>query len=92
MTRAGLTAFEQKVSYDDRFLEKRSAKQLLVPLEIQEVFEANEVAWENFQALAPSFKKQYVLWISSARKKETKERRLREAIKLLEKNQKLGMK
>jgi len=52
----------------------------------------NKTAKDNFDKLAPSFKKQYKLWISAAKQSSTKEKRVRESILLLEKGQKLGLK
>jgi uncharacterized protein YdeI (YjbR/CyaY-like superfamily) len=49
----------------------------------------NEKAWKNYCALAPSSKEQYAYWLTSAKRPETREKRLREAIALL--NKKLGM-
>ena len=42
--------------------------------------------------LAPGYKKQYVGWLISAKRESTKQKRLEEAIILLEQNKKLGMK
>jgi uncharacterized protein YdeI (YjbR/CyaY-like superfamily) len=63
-----------------------------IPGELKIVLEKNKKARENFHALAPSYKKQYIGWIVTAKRPETREKRLQEAIILLEKNQKLGMK
>jgi uncharacterized protein YdeI (YjbR/CyaY-like superfamily) len=49
-------------------------------------------AWENFNALAPSYRRDYVHWITHAKRVETRERRLAEAARLLSENKKLGMK
>jgi uncharacterized protein YdeI (YjbR/CyaY-like superfamily) len=49
-------------------------------------------AWENFQKLAPSHQRNYIGWISDAKKEETRQRRIREAILRLEKNETLGLK
>jgi uncharacterized protein (TIGR02117 family) len=43
----------------------------------------NKKAWDNFNNLAPSYRKQYVGWLRKRKKKETVERRIEEAIKLL---------
>ena len=53
---------------------------------------ANAKAWENFRNLAPSYRRYYIGWIMHAAKEETRERRLREAVALLEQNKKLGLK
>ena len=49
-------------------------------------------AWENFNSLPPSRRRNYIGWISDAKKEETRQRRIREAIERLEKNERLGMK
>ena len=49
-------------------------------------------AWENFNSLPPSHRRAYIGWISDAKKEETRQRRIRESIRRLEKNEQLGMK
>jgi uncharacterized protein YdeI (YjbR/CyaY-like superfamily) len=53
---------------------------------------ANPAAAANFQKLAPSHRKNYVRWVTEAKKEETRQRRLAEAIRMLERNEKPGMK
>lgn len=67
-------------------------KGLTVPRFMEEALEANEKALENFKKLGKSFRSQYIGWVTSAKKEETRRRRLAEAIELLEKNKKLGLK
>ncbi len=62
------------------------------PEEFSFQLKKNPKAKKVFDKLAPSHKKQYLLWINSAKKAETKNRRIQEAVKMLEKNEKLGMK
>lgn len=52
----------------------------------------NKKAKSFFDQLASSYQKQFIGWISAAKRQETKKRRLREAIALLERGEKLGMK
>jgi uncharacterized protein YdeI (YjbR/CyaY-like superfamily) len=49
-------------------------------------------AQKNFNALAPSYKLQYLGWIMDAKREDTRQRRLKEAIELLGAGKKLGMK
>jgi uncharacterized protein YdeI (YjbR/CyaY-like superfamily) len=53
---------------------------------------ANARARENFANLAPSHRRHFVGWVTMAKKEETRQRRLREAMRLLERNEKLGLK
>jgi uncharacterized protein YdeI (YjbR/CyaY-like superfamily) len=63
-----------------------------IPPFIKRALKANAKAWENFRKLAPSYRRHYIGWILHAAREETRERRLREAVSLLEQNQKLGLK
>lgn len=92
MTPAGLAAFKQRVEYDEAFLKVRSAEEVHLPPEIEKAMKANKKAWAFFNTLAPGYRKQYVGWLVTAKKPETRQRRLKEAIKLLAANKKLGMK
>jgi uncharacterized protein YdeI (YjbR/CyaY-like superfamily) len=47
---------------------------------------ANSKAWESFQNLAPSHRRQYVQWITEAKKEETRQRRLRETVARLKRD------
>jgi uncharacterized protein YdeI (YjbR/CyaY-like superfamily) len=49
-------------------------------------------AWANFSGMAPSHQKRYLQWISAARQETTRQRRIEEAVTLLEQNQKLPLK
>ena len=53
---------------------------------------ANLKAWEFFRALAPTYRRDFVVWIHTAKRPETRERRIRESIRLLASGQKLGLK
>ena len=53
---------------------------------------ANSRAWGNFSKLAPTHQQRYTVWIMSAKQDETRQRRVKEAIRLLAANQKLGLK
>jgi len=63
-----------------------------VPPYIEKQLEADARAWKTFQQLPPSHRREYIGWIDSAKREETKERRLREAIRLLAAGKPLGMK
>ena len=92
MAQAGLASFNQRINYDEGFLEASNAKEIPLTTEIEEALKVNKKAWEHFNNLAPGYKKQYVGWLVTAKRPETRKRRLEEAIKLLSENKKLGMK
>ena len=63
-----------------------------IPEYINEALKKNSTVLKNFSQLAFSHKRNYVGWIDSAKKEETRQRRLAEAIELLKENKKLGLK
>jgi len=63
-----------------------------VPPEFAKALARSKKARENFDKLAPSYRKYYIGWISVAKMPETKKRRIAESIALLEKGKKLGLK
>lgn len=90
MAEAGLAVFKNRKTYDQTFLQaKQQAK--LAP-EYEQALKKNQKAWDNFNKLAPSYRKNYVAWLQGAKKPETRQRRLEELTRVLEQNKKLGMK
>ena len=63
-----------------------------IPRFVKGSLKANPKAWENFRNLAPSYRRHYIGWNMLAKREETRERRLREAVSLLEQGRKLGLK
>lgn len=59
---------------------------------LRQTLMANEKTWQIFNRLPPSHQYQYTAWIMDAKKVETRQRRLHEAIAMLEQNKRLGMK
>jgi uncharacterized protein YdeI (YjbR/CyaY-like superfamily) len=64
----------------------------LVPVEFETALENSPLATNCFRNLTPSHKKNYLLWIMAAKRQDTREKRITEAIALLENGKKLGLK
>jgi uncharacterized protein YdeI (YjbR/CyaY-like superfamily) len=95
MTEAGLTRVKQAKASGKWYktpVSARYRKELVIPAHLKDELATNKRALENFNKLAESYKRDFVGWIDSAKKEETRRRRIAEAIGLLERNQKLGMK
>jgi uncharacterized protein YdeI (YjbR/CyaY-like superfamily) len=90
MTKAGLAKIDPALLAAPP--PKQSTGALRVPPYMKRALDANRKAREAFDALAPSYRRHYVGWITAAKKEETRLRRLAEAISLLEKGRALGMK
>ncbi len=63
-----------------------------LPAYVRRALTAWPRAWQAFQSLAPSQRRRYVGWVHSAKREETRERRLREVVKVLLAGEALGMK
>lgn len=94
MTDAGLALVnEAKVSGEWDC--KRSRPSILtdeLPVEFSDALEAHPTAFRGFNALAPTYQKQYIVWIATAKRIETRQRRTREAIEKLARGERLGLK
>ncbi|MBI4860933.1 MAG: YdeI/OmpD-associated family protein [Candidatus Riflebacteria bacterium] len=92
MTQAGLATINPEIlaGSSSRIVDQDDSGAACAFLEA--VLKKHPKALENFRNLAPSHRKHYGLWVTSAKKDETRQRRLEEAIGRLERNEKLGMK
>jgi uncharacterized protein YdeI (YjbR/CyaY-like superfamily) len=90
MTEAGLSKVADGVL--DAPTPAPRKKELEVPKSFKDALRNEPRARENFERFAPSYRREYVAWISEAKREETRERRTREAVRLLSENKKLGMK
>ena len=63
---------------------------LETPKILKDAFAKNQKARKKFEELAPSRKKQFLWWIESAKRDDTKERRVKETIRLLIENKGYG--
>jgi uncharacterized protein YdeI (YjbR/CyaY-like superfamily) len=90
MTEVGLAKVDFPLPATDAPRPQRA--ELPLPDWLKEALMAHPKAWENFKELPPSHQQRYIGWILDAKKEETRQRRIQEAIGLLEKNEKLGMK
>ncbi len=60
--------------------------------DFEQEIKANQKAWENFQRLPPSHRRNYIGWVMSAKKEETRWRRFAEVLTVLEQGTPLGLK
>jgi len=64
----------------------------ILPAYIANALKTNADAWTFFRALAPAHRRDFVVWIHTAKRPETRELRIRESISLLASGRKLGLK
>jgi uncharacterized protein YdeI (YjbR/CyaY-like superfamily) len=75
---------------DNRYAAKPEIPEL--PGYVARALKADPEAWRYFQQLAPTYRRQFVVWIHLAKRPETREKRIRESIALLAAGKKLGLK
>jgi uncharacterized protein YdeI (YjbR/CyaY-like superfamily) len=62
-----------------------------IPPDLKRALVANKTARRNFENLAPSYKKHFIGWISSAKRDETRQRRIEKTVSMAAENKKPGM-
>jgi uncharacterized protein YdeI (YjbR/CyaY-like superfamily) len=82
----------RKLAPTERSGDAPQASSAKVPVYIEQAIQRHRAAWKFFESLAPSYRRMYIMWIDSAKREETKAKRLREAIKKLAAGEKLGLK
>ncbi len=65
--------------------------ELDVPSDLSEALASQPAAKCFFESLAPTYRKQFIGWIGSAKRPETRAKRLKESIVLLAEGEKLGL-
>ena len=85
MTKWGLEAFAKRTD-ETSLLEKFNRKMPSTPSDFEDALMKNKDAWANFQRFAPSHRKRYLIWISGAKRPETRKKRIEEAVVLISRN------
>ena len=75
MQPAGLKAFEARTAEKSGIYAYENAPKELLPADAKK-FRANKKAWKYFDGQAPSYKRLAIYWVMSAKREETRARRL----------------
>ena len=75
---------------DNRYAPRPSIP--VLPGYVARALRTNAQAWKFFQSLAPGYRRHFVVWIHTAKRPETRDRRIRESIALLAAGRRLGLK
>jgi uncharacterized protein YdeI (YjbR/CyaY-like superfamily) len=92
MTGFGLAKIEAAQRSGSWKLDPRPVINLGIPRELSEVLARNRKAKDFFEKLAPTYRKHFIGWIVTAKKPETRAKRLKETLSLLARGEKLGLK
>ncbi len=92
MTQAGLAKIEAAKASGQWEADARPMIPDEVPAELATLLAGNTKARTFFESLAPSYRLQFIGWIATAKRQPTRDKRAKEAMALLAKGKKLGMK
>lgn len=73
---AGLAAYERRDRRNEKQASYEQPETVALPPEYQRLLKANAAAWSYFQGARPSYRKQVTWWIVSAKREDTRLRRL----------------
>jgi uncharacterized protein YdeI (YjbR/CyaY-like superfamily) len=91
MRPAGLAAFEETIRKPELIYDIKSETILPVPDDLIEALKNNIVAYNNFKNFTPASRKLYLLWLTSAKREETRQGRIKMIVERSEKNIRAGM-
>lgn len=66
-----------------------NVENLIIPEDLLAAFNAYPVAYKNYKAFSRSYRKSYLYWLNSAKRTETREKRIAEIIKFCNENLKM---
>lgn len=87
MTPAGLEKIES-AKKDGSWYILDDVEDLILPDDLKKALEVDEKAEQNFHQFNDSFKKQILWWVVSAKRPETRERRIKKVVDIAHHNQK----
>lgn len=85
MTSTGLAKIEE-AKKDGSWDMLNSIDNLELPADLKKAFKSNKIAEKNFNAFSPSSRKAILWWITSAKTKETRDKRINETVSLAAQN------
>jgi uncharacterized protein YdeI (YjbR/CyaY-like superfamily) len=92
MTKAGLAKCKEVLKGGGKESKaKPKDKKLIVPSDLIKALAKKKKSWENFNSFAPSYKRQYIRWMTDAKKEETRKKRINRIVEWAEQNKKPGM-
>jgi uncharacterized protein YdeI (YjbR/CyaY-like superfamily) len=91
MTPSGLEKLGKKIHELDQ-PDIKPAHTFVIPPELEEEIKKDPLAWENYSRMSLSNRRNYLRWVSDAKREETRQKRMKEVLEKLERNEPLGLK
>lgn len=61
---------------------------LIIPKDLKDAFNKNQIAYKNYEAFAKGYRKSYLYWLHHAKRETTRQNRIKKIIELCELNKK----
>lgn len=65
-----------------------AVEDLIIPEDLAQAFEQNQIAFQNYKNFSPSYRKSYLYWLNQAKRAETRNNRIAIIIDLCQQNKK----
>lgn len=92
MMSVGLEKYKKKKNNPtEQVIKSIQTGEKYIPSDFKKKLKQNKQAWEHFNKFTPTYKKYYIGGIISAKKEETRKRRMEKTVKLIEQNIKTFM-
>jgi uncharacterized protein YdeI (YjbR/CyaY-like superfamily) len=88
---AGLAAYERRSKAKSGIYSYEQRGKAKLDKAAERLFRASATAWKHFQAQAPGYRKIAVWWVVSAKKEETRQRRLAALIEACARGRRIGV-
>jgi len=95
MMPAGMTAIQrakENGSWETLTVSDQQATTRTIPKDLADLLQHNQKANTHFHAFSTSIRKQFLSWIDSAKRPETRKARLEQTVRMAEANRKPGIK
>lgn len=73
---------------DGSWSELDDLENLIIPEDLKTAFNKNPIAFKNYKAFAPSYRKSYLYWLNQAKREATRQNRIEKIILYCSNNQK----
>ncbi|MBE9489702.1 MAG: YdeI/OmpD-associated family protein [Bacteroidetes bacterium] len=87
MHNSGLTIIEL-AKQNGSWIALDDVDNMVIPNDLQNAFNSNLIAFQNYKNFAPSYRKSYLYWLHQAKREDTRIKRIQKIIEFCENNRK----
>jgi uncharacterized protein YdeI (YjbR/CyaY-like superfamily) len=91
MKPSGLVAYQKALENPRLIYDNKSDGEPVIPDDLMKALKENAIAYENFLKFSPSNRRIYLFWLQSAKRQETRLKRIVKIVEVSEQNKRPGM-